>query len=79
MIHVVSPLFNTFTFIFIQFSCSTTITPASTLPLNQLVVIIAFDSHFKILIVSLSFANILKTDMKKFYPSSLNLERTAVN
>lgn len=44
MIHVISPLFNTFTFIVIQFSCSTTITPASTLPLNQLVVIIAFDS-----------------------------------
>ena len=67
MIHVKIVLFNTFTFIFIQLSHSTAIMLASTLPLNQLIAIIALDIHFKSLSVFLSFTNILKKDMKKLW------------
>ena len=67
MIHVKIVLFNTFTFIFIQLSHSTAIILASTLPLNQLIAIIALDIHFKSLSVFLSFTNILKKDLKKLW------------
>ena len=58
MTHITSRLFNTFTFIFIQLSCSMAFMPAWTMPLNQLIVIIAFGSQFESLSVSLSFAYI---------------------
>ena len=59
--HVTSRLFNRFEFFLIQFSCATTIVQAWTLPLNQLFAIIAFNSQFKSLSVSLSQVNIKKS------------------
>ena len=38
--------------------------PAWTPPLNHLITVIAFDSHFKSLNVFLSFAKYLQKDMK---------------
>ena len=74
MIYVISRLFNTFIFIFIQVSCSTTIMRASALLLNELIAIIAFDSRFKSLNVSLSFFNMSNEDLKNFLPFSRQLE-----
>ena len=49
--HVITRLFNTSEF----FIYSATIMPVSTLPVNQLIAITAFDNHFK---SSSVFANI---------------------
>ena len=56
MIHVITNLFNTFTFAHTY--ALQHIMPAWTLPLNQLRAIMDFDSCFKSLSVSLSFASI---------------------
>ena len=45
LIHATSRVLNTFTLIFTHFWCSTTIMLAWTLPLNQIIAIIAFDSY----------------------------------
>ena len=78
MIQAIICLLNTFTFILVQFSCSTTVMRqfscsttvmrqfscsttvmrSWTLPLNQIIAIIAFHSHLKKVNVFLSFINI---------------------
>ena len=68
MIQAIICLLNTFTFILVQFSCSTTVMRrfscfttvmrTLTLPLNQIMAIIAFHSHLKKVNVFLSFINI---------------------
>ena len=74
--HATSRVFNTFTFIFTQLLWSTTIMQAWTLPLNQTIAIIAFDSNLKSLSDSHSTYKI--KIWKNSYLSALNLNKTAM-
>ena len=65
MIHVTARLLDTFAFIY----TSATIMLAWSPPVNQLIVLVDFDSHMN---AFLSFASILKTDIKNSYPFVLN-------
>ena len=74
---VITCLFKTSAFIYILGKNYVTLNIA-TPSLNQLIAIIAFDSHFRSSSLFLSFVNILKKDIKRFLPCSPQLERTSV-
>ena len=75
--NVITCLFKTSAFIYILGKNYVTLNIA-TPPLSQLIAIIAFDSHFRSSSLFLSFANILKKDIKRSLPCSPQLERTSV-
>ena len=60
------------------FTCSVTITPGWSRPLNQMIAIIAFHSDFKSSSVPLLLPSISKIIWRNYYSWGLNLERATV-